>query len=221
MTGRAARAALAALLLLAPGPPARGAETVPAEVAGRRYAVPPALLRQDGVPPPPGGFTQALTLQPVWPGLRPPPPGHGLSYADGLLDILVQDLSAATRVEGLAALPDPRARFLRLWRDSTADQFALPPGFALSSLAPVAGAAPPGLLRLGPVPGAEEEIGVFADAPPGRLSTLMTCRAGLSCQLWWMEQDSAVQVTFAARLLPDWAAIRSGTAALLGALRRP
>ena len=221
MTGRAARAALAALLLLGPGPPARGAETVPAEVAGRRYAVPPALLRQDGIPPPPGGFTQALTLQPVWPGLRPPPPGHGLSYADGLLDILVQDLSATTRVAGLAGLPDPQARFLRLWRDSTADQFALLPGFAPSSLAPVAGDAPPGLLRLGPVPGSDGETSIFADAPPGQLGTVMTCRAESSCQLWWREADSAVQVTFTARLLPDWTAIRDGTAALLATLRRP
>jgi len=49
----------------------------------------------------------------------------------------------------------------------------------------------------------------------------MTCRAGLSCRRWWMRDAAAVEVTFAARLLPDWAAIRQGTGALLDGLRRP
>jgi len=56
---------------------------------------------------------------------------------------------------------------------------------------------------------------------PGRPVLLMTCRAGLSCQMWWMRDAAAVEVTFAARLLPDWAAIRQGTGALLDGLRRP
>lgn len=202
------------LVLLLLGPSLQASTIVSAEVAGQRYVVPSALLPQDGIQPPPRGFTQTLRLQPVWSRMHPPPAQHRLGYADGLLDILLQDLSATTRVEALATLPDPRTRFLALWQNSTIDQFALSPGFRLASLVPEAGEAPPGLLRLGGIQGLRELI-LYADGRPEHLCILMMCQSGLSCQLWWMRGDSAVQVTLAAQFLPDWADIRQQTTALL------
>jgi hypothetical protein len=209
------RAALALLPALAL-PAIAEAETVDATVAGHRYALPRSLLPQDGVPPPPGGFGQAFTLQPRWPGMTPPPPG--LSYDDGLLDILLQDLSATTRVEGLAALPNPRRRFLALWRVSTAEQSGLPRETALDRLIPLPATAEtaPGLRPLGPpLP----ELDFFADAPPPEATTLLTYRAGAACQMWWMQDETAVQVTFAGHLRAEWAAVRDETVRLLRGLR--
>jgi len=211
------------LLLLALGFPAAAtaSDTVGAVVAGRRYAVPRALL---DVPVAPGGIvTDILSMRLLWPGAGPVPPGHDTAYESGLMAVGVQDISPTTRVERLSRIPGQRARFLALWRDSTVDQLALAPEFDLAalSLGSTEEASRLGLRALGPFAALDptRELRLFADGPPARLSVLMSCWTGLSCHLWWMEGEAAVGVVFTERFLPDWAAIRGAVTARLHGMR--
>lgn len=211
------------LLLLALCLPAAAAapDTVQAVVAGRRYAVPRALLDS----PVASGevVTGILSMQLLWPGAAPLPPGHDTSYESGLMAVSVQDISPGTQVEQLSRVPGQRARFLTLWRDSTVDQLGLAPDFDLAalSLANTEEASRLGLRALGPFAAIDptRELRLFADGPPARLSLLMACWTGLSCQVWWMEGEAAVEVTFTERLLLDWAVIRREVTALLDGMR--
>ncbi|MCR0985084.1 hypothetical protein [Roseomonas populi] len=159
----------------------------------------------------------------LWPGAVPLPPGHDTSYESGLVAIGVQDISPTTQVEQLSSIPGQRARFLTLWRDSTVDQLGLASDFSLAalSLGDTEEASRLGLRALGPFAAVDptRELRLFADGPPARLSVLMACWTGLSCQLWWMDGEAAVEVTFAERFLPDWAAIRNEVTALLNRMR--
>lgn len=207
------------LLLLALCLPAAAAasDTLEAFVAGRRYAVPRALV---DLPVAPGHvLTDTLSMQLVWPGAGALPPGHDTTYASGLMAVVVQDISPVTRVEQLSRITGQRARFLALWRNSTVDQLGLAADFDLTalSLGDTAETSRLGLRALAPFAALDptRELRLFADGPPAALSMLMACWTGLSCQLWWMEGQAAVEVTFAERFLADWAEIRRAVTAVL------
>ncbi|WP_338665318.1 hypothetical protein VQH23_09115 [Pararoseomonas sp. SCSIO 73927] len=214
------RTGLLLLALCLPGT-AAASDTVQALIAGHRYAVPRALV--DSPVASGGVMTDVLSMRLLWPGAVPLPPGHDTSYESGLMAVVVQDISPTTRVERLSRIPGQRARFLALWRDSTVDQLGLVPDFDLAalSLGDTEEASRLGLRALRPFAAIDpaRELRLFADGPPARLSVLMACWTGLSCQLWWMEGEAAVEVTFTERFLPDWAAIRSAVTALLGRMR--
>lgn len=211
------------LLLLALCLPAvaTASDTVQAVVAGRRYAVPRALV--DGPVASGEVMSVILSMRVLWPGAVPLPPGHDTSYESGLMAVVVQDISLGTQVEQLSRIPGQRARFLTLWRDSTVDQLGLAPDFDLAtlSLGDTEEASRLGLRALGPFAAVDptRELRLFADGPPARLSVLMACWTGLSCQLWWMEGETAVEVTFTERFLPDWAVIRRAVTALLNQMQ--
>ncbi|WP_458097801.1 hypothetical protein [Roseomonas sp. WA12] len=211
------------LLLLALCIPAAAtaADTAQAAVAGRRYAVPRALVNASVAPG--AAITDVLQMQLLWPGAVALPPGHDAAYESGLIAVTVQDISPTTRVEQLSRISGQRARFLALWRDSTVDQLGLAPDFDLSalSLGDTEEASRLGLRALGPFAAVDptRELRLFADELPARLSEVMACWTGLSCQLWWMEGEAAVEVTFTERFLSDWAAIRHEVTALLDRMR--
>lgn len=187
---------------------AQPVDMVQAVVAGRRYSVPRLLLPdQDDPAVREAVLEQFFSVQPSWPGLVPVLPGKPRTYESGLIDVTVQDISPRTEIEDLAGLPTQRARFLALWRNSTVDQFALSTAFDLAplSLGSTAEASRLGLRSLGPLGDADAAEGrrLFADGLPAELSVIMMCRAGLSCQMWWMQDEAAVEVTFAERFLPE------------------
>jgi hypothetical protein len=109
--------------------------------------------------------------------------------------------------------------FVKLWRDSTVDQFGLAGGFELSLLrsSDTNEAAKLGLQSLGPLDHADQARGrrLFSNGPPASLSVLMMCQAGLSCQMWWMQGEAAIEATFDERFLPDWLSMRQSAATLL------
>jgi hypothetical protein len=215
------RTGLLLLALFLPASAMASSDTVQAVVAGRRYAVPRALVN---FPVAPGQvLTDVLSMQLLWPGATALPPGHDNTYGSGLIAVSVQDISPTTRVEQLARISGQRGRFLALWRDSTVDQLALAPGFDLAALSldDTEEASRLGLRALRPFVAMDpaRELRLFADGPPASLSMLMACWTGLSCQLWWMEGETAVEVTFAERFLADWTAIRREVTALLDRMR--
>ncbi len=193
-------------------------------VAGRHYAVPGAFAPIPAETTPLGASAwQMFSIQFVWPGPLPVPPHFPREYPSGLVAVSVQDISPATQVEHLAAIPGQRAKFLTLWRDSTVDQFGLATDFDLSSLAlsTTDEAARLGLQSLGPLAPADQARGrrLFSDGPPASLSVLMMCEAGVSCQMWWMQDEAAMEATFDERFLPDWSSMRRSAAALLARLQ--
>ena len=170
-----------------------------------------------------GGCRLMFTVQPSWSDLAPVLPGQPRSYESGLIDVTVQDISPGTRVEHLADVPTQRARFLKLWQNSTVDQFNLSADFDLAPLtaSTTDEASRLGLQALGPLSAADMAKGyrLFADGPAANLSVIMMCQAHLSCQLWWMQDEAAVEVTFTERFLPGWASMRSSVAAFLTHMR--
>ena len=108
---------------------------------------------------------------------------------------------------------------LKLWQNSTVDQFNLSADFDLAPLTAsiTDEASRLGLQALEPLSAADMAKGyrLFADGPTASLSVIMMCQAHLSCQLWWMQDEAAVEVTFTERFLPGWALMRSSVAAFL------
>ncbi|RYH93419.1 MAG: hypothetical protein EON48_19775 [Acetobacteraceae bacterium] len=84
---------------------AAAADTVQAVVAGRRYAVPRALL--DGPVTPGEVVTDIFSMQLLWPGAGPLPAGHDTTYESSLFG--GRRTGHLAHDTGRAALADPGA----------------------------------------------------------------------------------------------------------------